>query len=300
LADPANPLVGAPQPFWDLRAAMNFVLGGLSSGLAVVAYLGQLSGAVPEATLPQIYALAAALMAVGLMFVFLKLGRKLRFLYVLLRPQSSWMSRETYAVAAFYPAVAADLLWPSPALHLLVAAAAAAFLYAQARILYASKGVPAWRAPLIPWMLVATGLYEGTAILALVHLAFPGAVPASPLLLEAGAGLAIVNAVLWLIYVTGAHAAGIGPLSRRVLTALTPWLIGIGYAVPFLVFGLLLIGIALPFAVIVLGVAAAPAGGVLWKTVLVTRACHQQGFALARWPRRGSGTRAAPQSLSSP
>ena len=297
LADPANPLVGAPQPFWDLRAAMNFVLGGLSSGLAVVAYLGHLSGAVPEAALARIYALAAALMAVGLLFVFLKLGRKLRFLYVLLRPQSSWMSRETYAVAAFYPAMAADLLWPSAPLHLLVAVAAAGFLYAQARILHAGKGVPAWRVPLMPWMLVGAGLYEGIAILALVHLALPGAVP--PLLLAAGAGLAVANAILWVAYVTGAHAAGIGPLSRRVLGALTPWLIGIGYAVPFLVYGLLLMQAAPPFAVIVLGVAAALAGGVSWKTVLVTRACHQQGFALARWPRRGSGSRAAPSSLSS-
>jgi phenylacetyl-CoA:acceptor oxidoreductase subunit 1 len=298
-ADPANPLVGAPQRFWDLRAAMNFVLGGISSGLAVAAYLGHLSGAVPEAALPRIYALAAALMAVGLFFVFLKLGRKLRFLYVLLRPQSSWMSRETYAVAAFYPAMAADLLWPSPPLHLLVAVAAAAFLTAQARILYAGKGVPAWRAPLVPWLLVGAGLYEGTAILALVHLALPGAVPASPMLLGAGAGLAVVNAVLWMLYVTGAHAAGIGPLSRRVLTALTPWLIGIGYAVPFLVYGLLVVRVPLPAAVIALGAAAALAGGVWWKTVLVTRACHQQGFALARWPRRGSGSRAAPRILSS-
>ena len=30
-------------------------------------------------------------------FVWLKIGRKLRALYVILRPQSSWMSREVYA-----------------------------------------------------------------------------------------------------------------------------------------------------------------------------------------------------------
>ena len=35
-------------------------------------------------------------------------------------------------------------------------------------------------------------------------------------------------------------------------------------------------------------------GGALWKHTLVTRACHQQGFALPRLPQRGSGTRAAP------
>ena len=35
-------------------------------------------------------------------------------------------------------------------------------------------------------------------------------------------------------------------------------------------------------------------GGALWKFAIITRACHQQGFALAKLPRRGSGTRAAP------
>ena len=39
---------------------------------------------------------------------------------------------------------------------------------------------------------------------------------------------------------------------------------------------------------------AAIAGGALWKFTLITRACHQQGFALPMMPQRGSGTRAAP------
>ena len=51
--------------------------------------------------------------------------------------------------------------------------------------------------------------------------------------------------------------------------------------------------VAAPFVLLV-GAAGAVAGGVLWKLTLVTRACHQQGFALPRVPRRGSGTRAAP------
>ena len=39
---------------------------------------------------------------------------------------------------------------------------------------------------------------------------------------------------------------------------------------------------------------AAVAGGVLWKFAVITRACHQQGFAVPMMPQRGSGTRAAP------
>ena len=45
---------------------------------------------------------------------------------------------------------------------------------------------------------------------------------------------------------------------------------------------------------LVAGTACALGGGVLWKHTLVTRACHQQGFALPRLPQRGSGSRAAP------
>ncbi|MFQ5955804.1 MAG: hypothetical protein ACE5JZ_12135, partial [Kiloniellales bacterium] len=292
LIDPTNPLVGGRQKFWDARAAMNFVLGGLGSGLAVAAYAAHLIGAVPAASLPALYTLAAAVMAVGLFFVFLKLGRKLRFTYVLRRPQSSWMSRETWAAVVFFPAVLADLMWPQPPLHLLVGVAAVAFLYAQARILHAAKGVPAWRGPLMPWMLVTTGLYEGVAVLLLAHLAFPEALPVGSQVVAAGAGLAVLGDALWVAYLRTAKAAGIGPLSRRVLTRLTPWLVGIGHALPLVAYAVALMVPAAPL--VALGAVAALAGGVAWKAVVVLRACHQQGFALTRLPQRGSGARAAP------
>ena len=175
--DPNHPLVGDRQTFWDVRAAMNFILGGMSSGLAVVAYVAWAIGLLADAFLPWFFAAAALGMGIGLLFVFAEIGRKSRFLYVLRRPQSSWMTRETYAVVVFYPAVVADLFWPSPALHAVAAIAAAAFLVCQARILHAGKGIPAWRVdPLVPWMLVATGLYEGVALALLGHFGIVGAV----------------------------------------------------------------------------------------------------------------------------
>ena len=88
-----------------------------------VAGLAAAFGWLGAGALIEAYLVAAALMAAGLFFVFLEIGRKLRFLYVLLRPQSSWMTRETYAVAAIYPALAADVLWPHPVLHAIVALA---------------------------------------------------------------------------------------------------------------------------------------------------------------------------------
>ena len=295
LSDPSNPLVGARQTFWDYRAAMNFVLGGMASGLALTAWIAHLAGLVGPETLSATYVVAAAIMAVGLFFVFLKIGRKARFLYVLLRPQSSWMTRETWCVAVFYPAVTAALLWPSAALFALAGIAAAGFLGCQARILFASKGIPAWRAPLVPWMLVAGGLLEGLGLLALV-MALAGG-PATALA-PAGIMLAVLNAALWRQYRVSAKARGIGPLSRRDLAKVSPLVHALGHAAPALGFALCLAPSLASNALAALAGITAVAAGALWKFVLVTRACHQQGFALPMVPQRGSGTRAAPKRLA--
>ena len=355
-SDPNGPLVGERQTFWDVRAAMNFILGGMSSGLAVVAYALWTLGLLADALLPWFFAAAALGMGIGLLFVFAEIGRKARFLYVLRRPQSSWMTRETYAVAVFYPTVVADLFWPSPALHAVTAIAAAAFLVCQARILYAGKGIPAWRVDLVPWMLVAAGLYEGVALALLGHLgivaatslgvfgslgseadwASSGMPPPEPIngvqfilapvvLTGAGVLLAVTNAALFGAYRRRTANAGVGPLARREIDAIARRVRRLGHVVPAALFaapwiGFLLLSpflplphpmdcegalcavwtalvlFGLPGAAVALVAAAAFViyGGVLWKYTLVTRACHQQGFALPRLPRRGSGTRAAP------
>ena len=295
MSDPENPLVGQRQTFWDFRAAMNFTLGGMGSGLVVMALLTHLLAGLSQRGLLLLYVAAGALMAVGLFFVFLEIGRKLRFLNVLKRPQSSWMTRETYVVALFYPLLLADLIWPATALHLLVGASALAFLYCQGRILYAGKGIPAWRAPLMPWMLVATGLLEGTGLLALGMVLAPALTGASMALPAiAGVLLATINAGLWHAYRTGAAAQGIGPLARRVIDRITPILHLVGHALPALLFATALFW-DMPGA----GLAgfAAVVGGVLWKFAVITRACHQQGYALPKMPQRGSGRRAAPARL---
>ena len=333
-SDPNDPLVGGRQTFWDVRAAMNFILGGMSSGLAVVACAVWALGGMPGAMLPWFFAAAAVGMGVGLLFVFAEIGRRARFLYVLRRPQSSWMTRETYAVAVFYPAVAADLFWPSPALHVVVGAAAAAFLLCQGKILHAGKGIPAWRHPLVPWMLVASGLYEGTALALLGSVVLSQAgghdFAAGALLGLLGAGLVLagVNAGLFRTYRRSAAKAGMGPLSRRDLDAIARRMWWLGHLAPAALFGaggvMLVLGflwvwpgigcamdadptrrcevitsfldvaiVVQPLA-LVAGAACALGGGALWKHTLVTRACHQQGFALPRLPQRGSGSRAAP------
>ena len=288
-----NPLAGRPQTFWDWRAAMNWGFGGLSSGFAIMAWLAYMLGAMPASTLPLAHAAAVVLMAVGLFFVFLKIGRKLRFAYAIRRPHTSWMTRELYAVAVFYLTVLADLLWPHPALHAVAALAAVAFLICQAKILHMAKGIPSWRVPLIPWMIVASGLLEGTGLLALAGGLFPALLPPSAVVPAAGLVLVAVNAVLWRRYRATAKAEGVGPLARDVLARMSPGLHAIGHGAAALLFAAMLAWPGAPGAAIMAGLAAI-AGGFFWKFGVITRACHQQGFALAKMPQRGSGTRAAP------
>jgi phenylacetyl-CoA:acceptor oxidoreductase subunit 1 len=292
LSDSTNPLVGERQKFWDFRAAMNFTMGGMSTGLVIMATLAHFFSGLSTEALLYLNVVAGAGMAVGLFFVFLEIGRKARFMRVLLRPQSSWMTRETYAVAVFYPALLADLIWPSPGLHLLVALAALVFLYCQARILYAAKGVPAWRCDLIPTMLVMTGLLEGVGLLGMAGGFAPWRFEASMIFISAsGAILTLLNALIWQRYYAFAKRNGLPPLARAELDRITPALRLLGHLAPLILFTL-----ATEFSESLLAIAgiAAVAGGVMWKFTVITRACYLQGFALPKMPQRGSGTRAAP------
>ena len=52
----------------------------------------------------------SAIVALGLSLLLLKIGRPLRFIYVLRQPQRSWMTREAWIAAVFFP-LAALALW---------------------------------------------------------------------------------------------------------------------------------------------------------------------------------------------
>jgi len=299
LADPANPLVGARQTLWDVRAATNFTLGGMSAGLAVAACAATVIGAVGSWALVKVYAAAALLMALGLFAVFLEIGRKRRFLYSLRRPSSSWMTREVYFVAVFYPAVVLDLISPHLVLHYVAAVAALGFLYSQARILHAGKGIPAWRVRLMPTMLVLSGLHEGVGVLA-IAIALFAEEPVHAAIPAVGMVLALLGAALWNAYAGNARANGIPPLARREIERITPWLLIGGYALPFALYGAALASPGGGNGAAGLAGGLAFAGGALWKITVITRAAYQQGFAIERYPQRGSGRCAAPRRMEPP
>ncbi|MHA1536120.1 MAG: DmsC/YnfH family molybdoenzyme membrane anchor subunit [Alphaproteobacteria bacterium] len=299
-ADPANPLVGKLQTFWDWRAAMNWCFGGLASGFALVAWLAYQFAGLPAQSLAFANVGAAALMGVGLFFVWLKIGRKFRAWRAIFRPQTSWMTRELYAAAIFFPCVLAGFAWQHPAAFALGGLSALAFLVSQAKILHMAKGIPAWRAPLIPLMIFATGLLEGLGLAALlavfvkVRMGEAEATIAGALA-AGGIGLIVFNALLWITYRGTAEARGLPPLARRAIGALNLPLQMAGHALPLALFALALA--TTTGASVYLSVAGLMAivGGMFWKFGIIVRAGYQQGFSIAKLPQRGSGTKAAPR-----
>jgi len=269
------------QRHWDWRATGNFVLGGAGAGLLFAATL-----ALPEGTARSGAVVAGlAFVALGLVSVWFKIGRKLRALNVLVNPRTSWMAREAWVAPFVFAAGAWTLLRPGlvPAL----ACAAAALLYAvcQARILQAAKGIPAWREAAIVPFLLATALVEGAAAALVVAHAL--ASPGRPLYaLFAVAILARVGA--WVLYANRVAPKLLGE-ARTALDRVAPALLWFG---SFGALALSLAAAALPpdFAWPLATVAALVALGTGWhaKSAIVTRISLNQGFAIPVAPVRGA------------
>jgi phenylacetyl-CoA:acceptor oxidoreductase 26-kDa subunit len=284
---------GAPrlQRNWDSRAACNFIGGGSGTGL-LLAGAGAFATEWPYFTAGT---LAVALIGFGLSMVWLEIGRPLRAFNVFFHPQTSWMSRE--ALLAFPVLVLAGLaiLLNQPFVRLpfqahgsvavLAWAAAAlglAFLYCQARILRASRGVPAWSEPTLQLVIVTTAIAEGLGLLLLLSLAVAPppawAVVAAIVALFARAGA-------WEFYrhrvklTAPAQAAAV--LDRTSL-----WIHLFGHLLAAI---LLIVSLTMPSHVVAAAVAGLPlfVTGAYLKFVVVTRAAFTRGFSVPFMPVRG-------------
>lgn len=247
------------QKHWDLRAALNFMLGGTGSSLlAASAFL--LDGQ------PAAVVLAMAMVAAGLGAVWLEIGRKLRAAHVFFNPFTSWMTREAFVALLLFPLALGALLTSS---FLWAAALAAlAFLWCQARILHAARGIPAWRAPQAVALVMSSGLAEGAALCVLFS--------QDPLLLSFFALALLFRALAWARYRAAVKAPALEAPGKA--------LVQIGTVAAL---ALLLLSFEVPQAA-GLAAAAAIATGWRFKLALVTRAAFHQGFSLPRLPVRGA------------
>ncbi len=270
------------QHHWDLRAAGNFIGGGTGTGLAIAAAMAAATGAPFRATL----LVGIALIAAGLALVWLEIGKPWRALHVFFHPRTSWMTREGIVAGALIPLGVAAALLASPALAWLTAVLAVGFLYCQARILRAARGIPAWRRREIVPLLLAAGLAEGCAFALVI-----GPRGAFPLGLALAAVL--VREGVWRAYRRGlAHdpeaAASLvvfaAPLARRLRVLHRA--------------GLVLIAVALAMSIVLAPAVIVPSLGVVggalvafsgWgvKILLITRAAFTRALVIPMTPIRG-------------
>lgn len=273
------------QQYWDWKAAANFMCGGPGSGLFVFTAIGSLR----YGELASFGWAALGIVALGLSLLLLKIGRPLRFIYVLRQPQRSWMAREAWIAAVWFPLAALALWFQVPALLIAAAGFAVLFLYSQAMILKAAKGIPAWRMPWVVPLIIATGLAEGSGLFLAATAQFSALQP----LVKVTAAIAIILAALrgwiWRSYLVALKAEGAPTRTLAVFHGYRPWFLIVGLALPLV---LIVTGFAVTTAAVPLfaiaGVCITAAGAVL-KFILVTRAGFNQGFALTHTPVRGSG-----------
>ncbi|MDP3841239.1 MAG: hypothetical protein Q8Q81_01410 [Oxalobacteraceae bacterium] len=275
------------QTNWDWRAAGNFIGGGTGTGLLLFAAISSVAGLSPAVPV----CAALVLIALGLFCVWLEIGRPWRSMNVMLHVRTSWMTRESLLAPLLFGSGLIALATGSAVALWLGALLAMLFLYCQARLLNAAKGIPAWRQKLVVPLIVATGLTEGVGLLALLtalagspHIAW---LPAALLV------LLLMRALLWRAYRKNLAAHGAPQQALAVLDRLESPFIRIGHWAPVLllmpVLLLVLLQPTLAAAQWLTALAGliAVAGGWLFKYTLIVRAGYNQGYALPHVPVRG-------------
>jgi phenylacetyl-CoA:acceptor oxidoreductase subunit 2 len=286
------------QKHWDWKASGNFLCGGAGAGLFGFATIAGLNGA--PIMLPGLAALV--LIATGLGLLMFKIGRPLRFLYVLRQPQRSWMSREAWVAGLLFPLTFAAL-WSGNRIVLLAAALVGLlFLFCQGMILEQSKGIPAWRNPRVIALIMATGLAEGSSLFLLLAAFLPALSGVAKPIAFALAALAATRAWTWRRYFNALVSDGVPTRTLEIFTACRGWFLAVGLVLPV---ALVALGMLLSAAAAILfalaGLCVFATGWAL-KFILITRAAFNQGFALPHTPIRGSGVpgRAVKPGWSSP
>ena len=272
------------QTSWDWRAAGNFIGGGAGTGLLVISALFVAPNGSAASAAHGMLLLSLALIGLGLLCVWLEIGRPLRALNVFINPRTSWMSREAFVALLLFPSGllallnVGGLIWVTGALALL-------FLYCQSRMLPATKGIPAWRSRQLIPLMFSTGLCEGCGVFLLLG-QWHGAV--TSVVLGLFALLLVARLVLWLNY-RRAVESSMAPRARAALNQAGRMLLISGTIAPLLLLAAsaVLTHATVQGLLLALAGAGAAFAGANFKYTLVTRASFNQGFALVKLPVRG-------------
>jgi phenylacetyl-CoA:acceptor oxidoreductase subunit 2 len=271
------------QHNWDWRAAANFIAGGAGGGLLLCASMVSSDPSTVRAAI----LLGLFLIGAGLTCVWFEIGRPLRALNVYRHFASSWMTREAVAAALLFAFGGLAFLTVQPALIALTSLLGVVFVYCQANMLSANKGIPAWRHPRAVRLVVTTGLTEGAGLLlCILSLATPlaGRWPLAVFL-----AAVLIRAMSWKSYLAGLTRTGAPDGALKVLNSMNSRFLAAGHALPILAVAAAMEGAPGQVALVFLAGVLAVASGWLFKFDFVRRAAFTQGLALPHLPVRGQG-----------
>lgn len=261
------------QGYWDLRAAGNFIGGGTGTGLVLASALAALLG--QEVRWPLLA--GCAFVALGLSLVWLEIGKPWRAFNVFFHPQTSWMTREGILAGPLLAAAAAAAWFGQPLLLVPAAILAGGFVYCQARILRASRAIPAWSHVRTVPLILLTALAEGTG--AFLVLGEP-----STAMIAAALAAAVVREAAREAYRRGLVEA---KAPEGTLAWFTRPEVRLLQVLRLAALVLLAAGLAGFSQAAVAGGALAMLTGWGLKAIMVTRAAYTRGAAIPRTPTRG-------------
>ena len=284
---PARPMIDHVSPRqqhnWDWRAAGNFIAGGAGGGLLLCAWLVNLP---PQATRIAVL-LGLVLVGSGLTCVWFEIGRPWRALNVYRHFATSWMTREAVTALFLFASGGLALLTLQPAVLSLAGIFGLIYVYCQANMLAANKGIPAWRHPRSVPLMMTTGVAEGAGFLACIMSltnAAAGHWPLAGLML-----LILLRAWLWKRFVAGLAAGAAPDGTLKVLNGINARLLSLGHVLPLIALAAAVAGVPGQAAWVLLAGIAVVASGWWLKFNLVRRAAFTQGLALLHLPVRGQG-----------
>jgi phenylacetyl-CoA:acceptor oxidoreductase subunit 2 len=269
------------QTAWDWRAAGNFIGGGTGTGTLLIA------AAIADPAYRILVVLGIGLVGAGLLCVWAEIGRPWRALNVFRHARTSWMTREALLAPFLFAAGLGTLAFGRLPLAWVTGAFALAYLYSQARMLHAGRGIPAWRiGRVIPLMLV-TGCAEGAGLSVMtMALLYPRAMPAWLTLLLAA--LLVTRLLVYASYRRALARTGAPGKALAVLKDMGRPLVLLDVTAALAV----IIGSQMRpigWLVATAGLLAVLAGWLL-KLTIVVGAAFNQGFAVPRMPDRGFGS----------
>lgn len=271
------------QRNWDWRAAANFIAGGAGGGLLLFNSLVSVDPDVIRAAI----LLGLMLIGGGLTCVWFEIGRPWRALNVYRHFATSWMTREAVVALVLFACGGLALLTVQPQLVTLTGILGLAFLYSQARILAANKGIPTWRHPRSISLMMATGLAEGAGFLACVVSLSP--IPIGPWALIFLVVLIAARAYFWKMYLASLVADGAPEGALKVLNGMASRFVLVGHVLPALAVAAALVGTPGRAGLVFFAGITVVASGWMLKYTLVRRAAFTQGLALLHLPVRGGG-----------